>query len=1480
MNIKQNNITATIDNYVTSSFASFPNQFQSMDGTGASKTITIKFDKEIDIFSIDILDATYPGNSIVAYDNIGKQLINISPPVSPIYKITLQRGVNFSNSSKISTIQLIPAPGDFVMYKDMKFNGDSTATSIPVWRNGITNSVVEGIPPIGWNLSSDGSWYPPSVISNQNTNQNTPANLPTSNQITPIAAVGYIPYNIIINVIGSNSPKQLYYPITINVFGKPISYTPAKISLPQTLKINPITINIKQSFLNVFDDVIGDKINKYFDNDRINKTLLNFGNDYQALITNWKKSINDPYSFFIKLYSPLPNDVQVKKPTWISRELSTTLIDLATVIFTPDEGIKVYLRPANKSVSIRGNYGISSGKKTLQDLFSSGAFDEFNPSDSILEEWYINSLENSELNIDYSNYNKFVFFGSAVAKLEAFKNKIIKMEDLNRIIQLNYSSLSGTGSAVISGSQAYNSVKNIVEERYNIIRSFDGYERFLYYTTGSSYSSSFTQDFGDQVYYHSDAAWPKLGGTIVSYASASGISEPNSNIIPSPDEEQSWYQNQLDIAREYDRWNPNALQNNIPSYLVDDIKSSEFILFINMIGNHFDIIKSYIDSMSDIYNRDNAANRGLSKDLVWNIGKSLGIDLPNQYAIKSLIDYTIGTGSADNSKIYRDFATETWKRVIHNHIFLLKTKGTKTALNALLNIYGILPTTIQIRESTIVSPIFSSQSYETIDENTNVLDYSSSIGAYINIPWSASGHANTGIYTRFSQTQFTQSVIYNIDDRFALRITPYSSSYGRVEFLSESIVTVSSSYLPIFNGEFFSTFVQHNGTRVNLLVKYADGYDIQYDSNTSEITPTSLSVWNSPQRLYLGSSASLSLGRPFSGYIDEFRLWGEQITENTFNNWVRYPGLYHGESSTSARDYLFARLSFGIPTNYGSSSLNHRYAINESPFVKTLPIDNNLIKFTASGFTNNTTYPYNHQIVRRTVVRYSSTGGSQMDSNKIIIANPPVNRYVSGSNVPVLYKHKSIVSLNQKNTFNKPNNTIGFYFSPTDAINDNIIRSMGNFDVQELIGNPLDDNSKTYSALHAYNKLFWETYAYDYNINKFISFVRDILQPIFYQAKQLVPVRSKLLTGMVIEPTILERYKVQIKPVKISGGNLTKDTSDTQNLITNINTTGSIHTSATFPVYQITFDNQLQANVESEYLVRNAEIDTDTIYTVHTNYQPIQSSIELINDNNVEASTTPLNSNVNLDRIISVVGIYPTYEQEIDISEYTEIAKLSIISAIHTGSIPSQSFIIPLIKPRSDFDDLGATTYFMYSSGLVGLRVTIETRVNSLLIDRGTWSRGTTYVKGDRVIQPVTDVIDAVPGELKEFYCISGNPIISNMPPYLDRDNWRQVAYILSEKLLPRKAVLINNVISLVPTTSGLTPVTGYRPNHYKFTRDRSTATLRRLYLGCKQTGTTTFDNKSPIEIIQSPTDRIIVNDNPISVLPANNTGNPLLDVV
>ena len=469
-------------------------------------------------------------------------------------------------------------------------------------------------------------------------------------------------YNLFQNKISDFSNEAL--------FVKEISQDRTEIRLASTTLTNE---QIESGSLALIDKI--NNSNYYVD------YLLNFGTNEQYVAVNVALN-KDPggYEILFKLYQPLPLSVQEKQTLWIVEEkvnpyvFDINLDRLITPLPPPQlRGPNFNIQVENQG-TISTTYGsYSSLISSLQSLQSSS----YNQIQSLL------ATQSIDINVDYTDFNDFVFFGSAEQRVKNFYTKVKEIEDYNSFINTYTSFIATTASLQTTINQYSSSISNIISQ-------FDGYEYYLYFE-----SSSYT--------------WPKSGSnkpfTLLSTGSAAVI---------------SWYNTLTGSAENYDETNYDNLEFAVPAFIKDDGNNQPFLLFLNMVGQYFDNIWIYIQSVTDINLANNNLEAGISKDLVYQQLKSLGVKLYNSQAGDSVNGYLIGantgssvfdnnftiTGSYLNNIPRKDLVSELYKRIYHNLPLLLKTKGTVAGLDYLMTTFGIPNQTYYVITSGSISSSF------------------------------------------------------------------------------------------------------------------------------------------------------------------------------------------------------------------------------------------------------------------------------------------------------------------------------------------------------------------------------------------------------------------------------------------------------------------------------------------------------------------------------------------------------------------------------------------------------------------------------------------------------------------------------------------------------------------------------------------------------------------------------------------------------
>jgi len=1168
------------------------------------------------------------------------------------------------------------------------------------------------------------------------------------------------------------------------------------------LNTNPIEINISEPLITSAYEFLREAIQNYIDEERELKTLLNYGEDRQSVILAKRYGATQG-TVQLKLLQPVPNEIDINTTTFLSREVVKTLIDKVRVRFAPVLDATPYLRPRNSYVKADLDSGKSLKNVTIRLLSlesgSRGAKDgyqNFTFEDQIFRRWYSYDFNSAELNIDFTDYNNFIFYGSAKMRLAAFQEKLKLLENIE-LKRLQFVTSSITGSEALLGRvYLQEQSADFAKQKEDIIRNFDRYEQYLYFTpSGSNSPYTASAYYADEEFeYNPIGYWPKdISGSLYSPYAAESI---------------AWYTTQSAIAQRFDDFNENNIINTIPTHVREDEESAAYITFVAMVGHFFDLIKPYVDQMPYIYNRNIDPNTGLSKDLVANIAEAVGFKLPTLYSVYSLSDDILGT--ADESS-RRDFTVETYKRLLHNLPFFAKAKGTRSALQTFLRSFGITPQLLDVKESG--TPTTSS--YYVFDEFSTGLDFDEGSSNYIILPISASRRNPKSIQFNLTVAKNKSMTVLNGDDKWALNVAvhPSSSDYGRFEIVSGSTVILSSSYEQIFGDELLSIAIRtyDTGSYANLFVTQVYGEDVLFTSTMSEPTNANVFVplWSSSNEMYIGGSGSLVVSN-FDGTIDEVRLWGINLSnEMTINN-AFDPGSSAGDTYQDAVDYLYAQLSFNL-INTASLPL----LPNESPY-KNISAFPNLTSIGSSNTTTADLIRYS-RTVRQLVSEAGSTGYL---TNKIVVKTPAVFNLdsIDKHGVKTLSRTKSIVAPETKR-IQRGRNKVILTTSPTEIINQNIVRNLGLENINAVLGAPSDLYNNFTTSLKSLRSYYEQYYYVSVNFNRYIRILSEVGSVIDQVVGYFIPSKATLLKGIVIEPNILEQTKIPpIKNLRFYGagtrktlgakGSLTGSKADygatfnlskTIELIDDTTVLGKNNTHMTelesYDLVELVgkktnFTGQVTSSlisIKSDKENYKGELELYNRQTTSGSYGTFKGIVEEQNPTTIqgkvpyytgsveEANTGTVRANYETydiqheswkDFISQSLKLKPKRKSRID----TEITKLNKISynstnkgsegaepynriyprklteseftriTSHEGPILYQQALYD-IPPSTDFRDVGVYTYFSQPEGIYYFPETIKIPAYRQPINFAaatSWSYGTRYNMYDVVYQDVT----------------------------------------------------------------------------------------------------------------------------------------------
>lgn len=474
------------------------------------------------------------------------------------------------------------------------------------------------------------------------------------------------------------------YNIFYNFLNNELGSSEAKPFSIKQISANRKEIRLTTSFTS--EEELQEKVNQIFPETITSPAYpdfyLNFGQNRLSIANNILfDNTNNQYSVLIKLYEPLPSFVQERDVAWVAtnqRDSIAYQVEFEQEILPVPK--KNVLKGPNFSLPLNNQIHSSVKLTSLSELqnLSGITTASRNQLDSLLEE------KGVEINIDYTDFNNFVHFSSAEERVRNFYYKVGLIQSASN--ELNN---EPTGSSTyISASKA------ILENQISsIIENFDGFEYWLYYSSGSYDENAYPQPY------------PKTNSTkpytLASTGSAAAL---------------KWLSTGSLSGSNYDYENQDNLTRTIPEYLLEDPANEPYKKFVEMTGQHFDTLFTYIQDITNRYNGDNRLDFGISKDLVGDALKSMGINLyTGNFTSNDLVDSLVGTrvpstqpdgqtnvstyitASADVVPV-EDVNKEIYKRIYHNLPLLLRQKGSIAGLRTLITCFGIPEEIFPIRE--------------------------------------------------------------------------------------------------------------------------------------------------------------------------------------------------------------------------------------------------------------------------------------------------------------------------------------------------------------------------------------------------------------------------------------------------------------------------------------------------------------------------------------------------------------------------------------------------------------------------------------------------------------------------------------------------------------------------------------------------------------------------------------------------------------
>ena len=1192
-----------------------------------------------------------------------------------------------------------------------------------------------------------------------------------------------------------------------------INFDKGDLTIPREVAIN----RIAEGFLSQLDtSIFKDETSKYLTH------LLHLGGGNNKVITTWTGSAG---SIIAKLYEPLPTTIQTNQQVWISKLQSNPIVETVTL----SDAVNNICPPLKgPNFSLEADNGI--GYKVFDEIIASGS----NTSNDLVTKYLESTgIDTSKLNISYASgsvylFNNFVNFSSAEERVNNFFYKVQLIEDyktkytaliadtftqpyvdLTSSLLAEYPNNIGDPSFLIydgatlitedfifdeinweinqpKGTAQISEAKKILDISNALIRGFDGFEKWLY----------------SDIQYSNTLSYPKTTYINPINGLATYVLKPtnDSDVV-------NWYDSIVQISAEFDKYNPNYLVNNIPTFIQEDYDNNDFIVFLDMIGQHFDIIWVYINGLKKTHLIEEKQSTGAIDKLIYYLLESMGWDSKIAFDSNSLWEYAFGTnkeGFQKYSMPLEEANNQIWRRILNNLPYLLKHKGTARAMKAVMACYGVPQSMLTIMEfGGPQDPTKEGSTKFTFDDRTAAIKLNSgSYNSSVVVPWkSINGSYPQGIEFRIKPDSVQTTRIIS-SSQFYLDIEQTTGSFATLTFgLGENAISagpyietpfvsgspsVSTTYFTAsieyvlgpdtvsgssnfpLSTEYYSNVLINryqlggqlsSASRYEVLLKTSDGQRI--------INSVSMSFVSTKQ--YWESGSNLTIGKDFDGNLDEFRLWRVPLQPSKLENHTLHPDAINGNSYTASTADLLFRLDFEYPKNRILD-----------PYIKNVAINTTYGEdyATASLMYSASLYPYQYTPYDRTVTATVPSLGLNY-SNKI--------RFESASLIGDLsYKARATKKSFDQSTIDS--NRLGIFMSPIKELNMDIVKAFGDFNIDNYIGDPSDDYKDSYRELADLRKYYFQRL--DRNMNEYIQLVRYIDKSLFDVLSDLAPSRTNVSKGLLIEPHYLERSKIRWDKPKSERGD-----------------------------YESVVDAQQFNEIEFSYESKDALIDATQIATLLSDLPNYETLINAEEVYTIESENNGYEAEIPTSELYLIETEYPTYPPTGSVEIFIPTG------ATITAEIDSFNTTIVGMNPES----LANAGFGLYGESGNSIVSTIEPIFGNY---QTSGSRKSVFL-------------------VKEAY---------NTKVSTQTKGWPVNGAPLGEQVLYEDVITTNHryKVSVLPfsgsieignQTTEVTSLNGYFPTHYKFVNNLSKGLQNSYWNGSVQSTTTTPDGLDAVEI-------------------------------
>ena len=632
----------------------------------------------------------------------------------------------------------------------------------------------------------------------------------------------------------------------------------------------------------------------------------------------------------------------------------------------------------------------------------------------------------------------------------------------------------------------------------------------------------------------------------------------------------NWYDGIYSSASAYDDDNIHSLKNNLPDYIREDSDSGDLKTFLHMIGEHFDLLRNYIDNYSSFYKRKYKTKESVPNNLLPILADNLGWEAINPFT-GSLAEY-FSNNSYDNN--IQQIGESTWRKSLNNLIYIYKSKGTFNSVRALLNIYGYPADMLQVTEyggsteehnPTIITSTpdalveglnsskgnisFESEKQELFTINlrgTNKLNFdwwtNNANGDGIEFVFSSPKTTSDQILVESSgsggETMWDISLVTSASDstKGQLRFRLNNSLTGSLAIASNA-VSMSTDYYNLKDTSLWNVMLQRMTSSLSSAItqSYQLSLGLQDEDKIKKFEIVSMSVHNpltnvnfiSGSSLDITSSAPVSgnlvFGETFSGSMSEIRNWSGSLSASKFKQHILNKFSTVGNDENGFKQRIW---HYKLNENIKSGSANKLFKDANLNYFKNYSVSHSL--------TNNGAL-YNRRVIDVIKLVPRIDVNNQKNSNKIIVDPDETvlfNLNPTKKSEQTLYDKSTTKGRKRINT-----TKIDIVKSPTDPINKYITNNLADFDLTSKFGHPNTAKfSSSYKELDDLRDTLMENVTVD--VNKYIEGQKRVFNTsIIKSIKNVLPGRSTLnSTGVSIKPDFLLRSKYKYHPVSIHTG--------------------------------------------------------------------------------------------------------------------------------------------------------------------------------------------------------------------------------------------------------------------------------------------------------------------------------------------------------